>query len=71
MFADLVAELDQCGGLDAMRYLDGHVLIALDGTEFHCSDKIHCPKLFPPQARQGHDRVFPHHARSHDCRTGP
>ena len=42
MFADLVAELDQCGGLDAMRYLDGHVLIALDGTEFHCSDKIHC-----------------------------
>jgi hypothetical protein len=43
MFADLVAELDQCGGLDAMRCLDGHVLIALDGTEFHCSDKIHCP----------------------------
>ena len=40
MFADLVAELDQCGGLDAMRCLDGHVLIALDGTEFHCSDKV-------------------------------
>jgi hypothetical protein len=27
MFADLVAELEQCGGLDAMRYWDGHVLI--------------------------------------------
>ena len=35
--------LKQCGGLDAMRVLDGHVLIALDGTEFHCSDKISCP----------------------------
>jgi hypothetical protein len=23
MFADIVAELDQCGGLDAMRCLDG------------------------------------------------
>jgi hypothetical protein len=41
MFADVVAELNQCGGLDAMRCLDGHVLIALDGTEFHCSDKVH------------------------------
>ena len=28
MFADIVAELDQCGGLDAMRVLDGHVLVA-------------------------------------------
>jgi hypothetical protein len=41
MFADLVAELDQCGGLDTLRCLGGQVLIALDGTEFHCSDKIH------------------------------
>ncbi len=43
MFADILAELDQCGGLQAMRCLDGHVLIALDGTEYHRSDKIHCP----------------------------
>ena len=42
MFADIVAELEQSGGLEAMRGLDGLVLIALDGTEFHCSDKIHC-----------------------------
>ena len=40
MFADIVVEPEQCGGLDAMSYPDGHVLIALDGTEFHCSDKI-------------------------------
>ncbi len=43
MFADLVAGLDQCGGLDALRCLNEHVSIALDGTEFHCSDTIHCP----------------------------
>ena len=43
MFADIVAELKQCGGLDAMRVLDGHVLIAWDGTEYHCSDTISCP----------------------------
>ena len=30
LFADIVAELQQCGGLDAMRALDGHVLIAWD-----------------------------------------
>lgn len=42
MFADVMAEFRQSGGLDAMRSLDGHLLIALDGTEYHCSDKIHC-----------------------------
>jgi hypothetical protein len=42
MFADIVAELEQCGGLDSMHVLDGRLLIALDGSEFHCSDKVHC-----------------------------
>ena len=55
MFADLVAELDQCGGLDAMRCLDGRVLIALDGTEFHCSDKIHCPNC--SHRKRGKDKI--------------
>jgi len=55
MFADLLAELDQCGGLDAMRCLDGHVLIALDGTEFHCSDKIHCPNC--SHRKRGKDKT--------------
>ena len=43
MFGDIVAELEQCGGLNEMRVLDGNILIALDGTEYHCSDTIHCP----------------------------
>ena len=55
MFADIVAELDQCGGLSAMRCLDGRVLIALDGTEFHCSDKIHCTNC--PHRKRGKDKT--------------
>ena len=55
MFADLVAELDQCGGLDAMRCLGEHVLIALDGTEFHCSDKVHCPNC--SHRKRGKDKT--------------
>ena len=43
MFGDILAELEQCGGLTEMRCLDDALLIALDGTEYHCSDKIHCP----------------------------
>jgi hypothetical protein len=42
-FAETVEQLKQInGGLDVFRRLDGHVLIALDGTEYHCSRKIHC-----------------------------
>jgi hypothetical protein len=43
LFGDLMAELRQSGGLDTMRCLEGHILIALDGTEYHCSREIHCP----------------------------
>jgi hypothetical protein len=43
MFADILAELEQSGGLEEMRCLDDALLIAFDGTEYPCSDKIHCP----------------------------
>ena len=43
VFAETVEQLRQIdGGLDMFRRLDGRVLIALDGTEYHCSRKIHC-----------------------------
>jgi hypothetical protein len=43
VFEEAVAQLAQRdGGLDMFRRLGGHVLIALDGTEYHCSRKIHC-----------------------------
>jgi len=34
--------MDECGGLDAFRQLGGHLLIALDGTEYFRSNDIHC-----------------------------
>jgi hypothetical protein len=47
VFADVVDELERCGGMDRFRHLHdpggGHVLIALDGTEYHCSSEIRCP----------------------------
>ena len=43
VFAETVDQLRRLdGGLDMFRRLDGRVLIALDGTEYHCSRKIHC-----------------------------
>ena len=55
MFADIMAELQQSGGLDAMRCLDGHMLIALDGTEYHCSQDVHCPNC--SHRRRGKDKT--------------
>lgn len=43
MFGDIVAELEQSGGLNELRCLSGQLLIALDGTEYHCSQEISCP----------------------------
>jgi hypothetical protein len=43
VFADVVAELEgRPGGLANFRRLGRHVLIALDGTEYFCSQAIHC-----------------------------
>jgi hypothetical protein len=37
---DQIRQID--GGLDVFRRLDGHLLIALNGTAYHGSRKIHC-----------------------------
>jgi hypothetical protein len=43
VFAETVEQLRRMdGGLDVFRRLGGRVLIALDGTQYHCSRKIHC-----------------------------
>ena len=41
-FASVVEALRRPGALDEFRRLGEHTLIALDGTEYHCSDKIRC-----------------------------
>ena len=55
LFADVMAELRQSGALEAMRCLDGNLLIALDGTEYHCSRQIHCPNC--SHRKRGKDKV--------------
>ena len=43
VFAETVDQIRHIdGGLDVFRRLDGRLLIALDGTEYHCSHTIHC-----------------------------
>ena len=43
MFDATLAALENGGGLAAFRRLGDHVLIALDGTEYFCSQKLSCP----------------------------
>jgi len=43
VFEDVGAALERTGGLSAFRRLGSHVLIALDGTEYHRSTKVSCP----------------------------
>jgi hypothetical protein len=43
VFMDIADAVQQHGALHAHRGADGRVLIALDGTEYHCSGSIHCP----------------------------
>ena len=42
-FTAALETLKNEGGLPALQRLDGRVLIALDGTEYFCSQKLGCP----------------------------
>jgi hypothetical protein len=42
-FDHAVAALRELGGMKAFQRLDGRTLIALDGTEYFCSQKLGCP----------------------------
>jgi len=42
MFSHTLAALEAGGGLAPFQRLGGHVLIALDGTEYFCSQKLSC-----------------------------
>jgi hypothetical protein len=59
-FAEVLAELERCDGLEGFRQLGGHVLIALDGTEYHVSGKVHCQHC--STRRRGKDKTEHFHA---------
>ena len=44
MFGETLKALDGGGGLEKFRRLGGRVLIALDGTEYFCAQKLSCAK---------------------------
>jgi hypothetical protein len=53
VFAETIEQLRRIdGGLEVFRRLEGRVLIALDGSEYHCSKKIHCAHC--STRRRGH-----------------
>ena len=59
LFGEIVSQLEEHGGLAALRRLGGHVLIALDGTEYHRSTKVRCPHC-STRTRPGQPTEFFH-----------
>ena len=58
MFGECLAVLEKDGGLAAFQRLGGHVLIALDGTEYFCSQKLNCPNCSSRARANGHTEHF-------------
>jgi hypothetical protein len=58
MFGETLGALEHGGGLGAFERLGGHVLIALDGTEYFCSQKIECPNCSSRARASGRTEHF-------------
>ena len=58
VFAHIVKDLDESGGLRSLRCLDGRVLIALDGSEHFCSRKINCARCSTRKRSDGETEYF-------------
>ena len=52
-FDQALAALRSGGGLSAFHRLDGRTLIALDGTEYFCSQKLGCPQCLTRKRANG------------------
>ena len=71
LFNGIVEDLQARGGLEPMRRLDGRALVALDGTQYFRSRKIHCPNCSTRQAQRRRHRVLPSDAGRHPGGPGP
>ena len=58
MDATVLDEPEHSGGLDDFRRLGDHVLIALDGTQYFCSGKIHCAQCSTRLRSNGRTEYF-------------
>ncbi len=52
-FERVFNELDAVGQIDALRMDNGQLLIALDGTQYHHSENIHCKQCTVTEHRNG------------------
>jgi hypothetical protein len=52
-FDQVVAQMQQGGGLQEFERLGGRTLIALDGTEYFCSQKLSCPQCLERKRNNG------------------
>jgi hypothetical protein len=59
MFDDVLDELKRSGGIEAFRRLGNHVLIALDGTQYHSSYNVGCDNC--STRRHGDGKTEYHH----------
>lgn len=53
MFEHVFAALNESGHLDTFRAVDQQLLIALDGTQYHASNTVHCDGCTVKQHRNG------------------
>ena len=58
MFSRGLAALEAGGGLAPFQRLGGHILIALDGTEYFCSQKLSCPNCSSRKRANGKTEHF-------------
>ncbi len=69
LFASLRERLERGGGLRPFRRLDGHLLVALDGTEYFCSAKI--SRSNGSRRKRGDGAVEYHHNMVTAARVAP
>jgi hypothetical protein len=53
VFKDVFRQVQRGKVLEDFVFLDGCYLIALDGVEYFCSEKVHCPNCMTRQHRNG------------------
>lgn len=53
VYLEVFNNLERQGSLNNFRALDGQLLVALDGTQYHSSSTIHCPNCLSRQTSKG------------------
>jgi hypothetical protein len=52
-FKDIFQELQRGKALESFVFYEGHYLVAIDGTEYFCSDSINCPCCLCRESKTG------------------